>query len=183
MKTFYTRSGDDGYTGLLGEGRVPKHIIRLEAVGTLDEATAIIGQARAVSQSDLHTELLLDVQRDLYNIMTEVAATPENAATFRKTEQHRVAWLEGKIDSLSEDVEIPNEFILPGDSPTGAAISIARSVVRRAERHIARLIHEDQIESRILLIYLNRLSSLLFILELRENEIFGKSTPTLARKK
>jgi cob(I)alamin adenosyltransferase len=80
-------------------------------------------------------------------------------------------------------VEIPNEFILPGDSPTGAAISIARAVVRRAERHIARLIHEDQIESRILLIYLNRLSSLLFILELRENEIFGKSTPTLARKK
>ena len=181
MTRFYTRTGDDGYTGLLGEGRVPKYDPRPEAVGAVDEATAALGIARAASQ-DPHSEpLLLTVQRDLYHLMAEIAATPENAARFRIIDAARVSWLETQTDIISAEVELPGEFILPGDSQAGAALALARTIVRRAERRVARLLHNDEIQNQDLLRYLNRLSSLCFVLELLENKIQGKSSPTLAK--
>lgn len=181
MTKFYTQTGDDGYTGLLGEGRVPKHDARLEALGDLDEASAALGIARAGCMTPGLCELLITVQRDLYNLMSEISATPENAARFRKIDVSRVSWLEVETDTLSEQVQVPKEFILPGDSQGGAVLSLARTIVRRAERHTARLLHTNQIENPQLLRYLNRLSSLLFVLELWENQSSGKSSPTLAR--
>jgi cob(I)alamin adenosyltransferase len=182
MPSFYTRTGDDGYTGLLGEGRVPKHHPIPEAVGALDEATAALGLGRSACRGERTAGLILTVQRDLYALMAEVAATPGNAARFRQIDASRVSWLEQQTDALSEMVELPGDFILPGDSPAGAALAMARTIVRRAERRVARLYHEQMIENPELLHYLNRLSSLCFVLELYENQACGVASPTLARQ-
>lgn len=178
--SFYTKTGDDGYTGLLGAGRVPKYHPRPAACGTLDEATAALGVARAFARSPRTVEILTRVQRDLYNLMAEVAATPDNAARFRVIAAPQVAWLEEQTDSLAEMVPMPKEFILPGDSQAGAFLSLGRTIVRRAEREIARLLHMGDLENAALLHYLNRLSSLCFALELLENQAAGKDT-TIAK--
>lgn len=181
MTKFYTQTGDDGYTSLLGEGRTAKHDPRLEAVGAIDEATAALGMARAVCQAQETAPILLGVQRDLYRLMAEVAATPENAARFRTIGEEQVTWLESQTDAISAAITAPNEFIVPGDSISGAAMAMARTVVRRAERRVALLIHTNALENRHLLRYLNRLSSLCFALELLENKAAGKDSPTLAK--
>jgi cob(I)alamin adenosyltransferase len=181
MTKFYTKSGDDGYTGLLGEGRVPKYDPRTEAVGSLDEATAALGMARAVCKAVQTAPILLTIQRDLYHLMAEISATPENAARFRKITPERVSWLEEQTDQISTLVTLPNEFIVPGDTPEGAALALARTMIRRAERRVAYLLHQGLVENPELLRYLNRLSSLCFVLELLENQVAGKSDPTLAK--
>jgi cob(I)alamin adenosyltransferase len=182
MTRFYTKKGDDGYTSLLGEGRAPKYDRRIETVGAIDEANAAIALARTMSISPETSHILLDVQRDLYHIMSEVAATPNVASRFRVIDSERVGWLEARIDEISSKVAIPDEFIIPGDSTAGAAIDLARTIVRRAERHLARLLHSKLIENRELLHYINRLSSLCFVLELLENQTAGNIHPTLASK-
>jgi cob(I)alamin adenosyltransferase len=173
--SFYTRSGDDGYSGLLGEGRVPKEDPRLEAVGAVDEANAALGVARALAKAPESADLLLQVQRDLYGLMAELAATPENAARFRVIDAERVAWLEAQVDAVTAQVEVPKEFIVPGDTAEGAFLDLARTVVRRAERRVAELVHVGGLENRELLRYLNRLSSLCFVLELREHALARES--------
>jgi len=181
MSPFYTRTGDDGSTGLLGEGRLPKYHPRIETLGALDEASAALGLARALSQDPQTKPILLEVQRDLYALMAEVAATPENAERFRTLGLPRVQWLESQSDHLSEMVSLPAEFILPGDSLSGAALALSRTIVRRAERRVAELLDRGEIRNPILLQYLNRLSSLCFALELLENQSVGHDT-TLAKK-
>jgi cob(I)alamin adenosyltransferase len=181
MSEFYTRTGDDGYTGLLGEGRVPKYDPRPETVGTIDEATAALGVARAACQAHQSAQMIMTAQRDLYHVMAEISATPENADRFRVIDPERVAWLEEQMASISTLVEMPKEFILPGDSSAGAALSLARTIVRRAERQVAKLLHAQVIDNPYLLQYLNRLSSMCFVLELLENQTSGHPTPTLAK--
>jgi len=181
MSEAYTKTGDDGFTGLLGEGRVPKYHPRMQAIGDLDEASAALGMARSICQEARSAELLLEMQRDLYHIMAEVAAAPEHAANFRVINSSKVEWLEKQVEALGADVPMPGEFIVPGDSPAGAALALARTIIRRAERGVARLLHDNEIENSELLRYLNRLSSLCFILELAENQAAGKSRPTLAK--
>jgi cob(I)alamin adenosyltransferase len=181
MTKFYTSTGDDGYTSLLGEGRVAKYSPQPETVGTLDEANAALGMARAICLTPLCPSLLLDVQRDLYHMMAEVSATPEIAARFRQLDAARVTWLETQTDFISTQVELPGEFIVPGDSQAGASLAIARTIVRRAERRVAQLLHEGIIQNADLLRYLNRLSSLCFVLELLENQAAGSKSQTLAK--
>lgn len=181
MSPIYTRAGDEGNTGLLGEGRVPKFDLRIEALGALDEATAALGLARSAAQAAQSGPLILEVQRDLYKLMAEVGATPENAATFRSIDAARVQWLEAQTDALSESVPMPREFIVPGENPASAPMSLARTVVRRAERRVVELFQQGGLENKHLLAYLNRLSSLCFVLELLENQHAGQSTP-LAKK-
>lgn len=173
---FYTTTGDDGTTGLLGEGRVTKYHARIEAVGTLDESTAALGLARAQCLDPRSGKIILEAQRDLYKIMAEVAATPENAEKFRMIDASRVTWLEEQTDAISEIVEMPKEFILPGDSLAGAALSLARAIVRRAERRVVELHDEQEVSNLELQRYLNRLSSLCFVLELLENKAAGHQT-------
>ena len=174
--TFYTTKGDDGRTGLLGEGRVPKTHIRMEAVGSLDEASAALGLARAQCTAPQIEPVIKQAQRDLYKLMAEVAATPENAERFHFIDGSRVAWLEQETDALSKVVEMPREFILPGDTLGGAALSLARAIVRRAERNVVNLFDEEEVSNPDLQRYLNRLSSLCFVLELLENQHAGKKT-------
>ncbi len=179
--SFYTRAGDDGYTGLLGKERVAKEDLRLEALGTVDEAGAALGVARAHARSPEGPGLLLQIQRDLYGLMAELAATPENAERFHTIDAARVAWLEAQVDALSGYTEVPQEFIVPGDTVEGAFFDLARAVVRRAERRAAALLHRGDMTNPELLRYLNRLSSLCFVLELRENQIVGNTKITLAK--
>lgn len=182
MTHFYTRKGDDGYTGLLGDERVPKYHLRMEAVGALDEATAALGVARSTSHSQEICELVLTIQRDLYGLMAEISATPDNAERFRHIDAGRVTWLEAMTDATSSKIELPKEFILPGDTHAGAFFGLSRTIIRRAERRVAELQHSGEIENPDILRYLNRLSSLCFVLELWENQLDGKPNPTLAKE-
>ncbi len=180
MSPFYTRSGDDGTTGLLGKGRVLKNHPRVEALGTLDEASAALGLARAFSKAPQTGPILLEIQRDLYALMAEIAATPDNAERFQALSQPRIQWLEAKVDELAEQVSFPKEFIVPGDCLPGAALALARTIVRRAERRVVELKDPGEFNNPIILQYLNRLSSLCFTLELLENQYAGTGT-TLAK--
>ncbi len=181
MSPFYTRNGDEGYTGLLGQGRFPKDDLRLEELGAIDEANAAFGLARCWVRSESSASLILKIQRDLYNLMAETAALPDNAAKFHVISGEHVAWLEQQMAELEKIVRIPEGFILPGDSPAGAALDLARAIVRRAERFMVGLVHRGDVQNMELLRYLNRLSSLCFVMELFENQAAGRKDSTLAK--
>jgi cob(I)alamin adenosyltransferase len=176
MPPLYTGRGDDGTTGLLGEGRFPKYHPRLETLGALDEASAALGLARALVKDPQTAAALVEVQRDLYALMAEVAATAENVSQFRTIDPSRVSWLESQAEAMEKRSGMPGEFILPGDSLAGAALALARTIVRRAERRVAELLDRGELFNRVLLQYLNRLSSLCFVLELVENQAAGGNT-------
>jgi cob(I)alamin adenosyltransferase len=179
---FYTRQGDEGYTGLLGAEGVPKYDLRPEAYGTVDEAQAALGLARASSCTLRTGEVLRSIQRDLYLLMAELAAAGDADSPFanRITAEH-VEQLESWIAELERGVEMPKEFVIPGDSQAGAALHLARTVVRRAERLVARLIHEALLDNGQVMRYLNRLSSLLFVLACFEDGGATSMGITLAR--
>jgi len=168
----YTGLGDSGSTDLLGE-RVAKDDPRIEILGDLDEATSAAGLGRALAQSERTKELIAEVQRDLYRIMAELAFTDE----LRPAEYHlateRVTWLETVTDEFTAALNLPPRFILPGDTVPGAALDVARTVVRRAERVAVALHHAGHVGNEQILRYLNRLSSLLFILARYEDHEAG----------
>jgi cob(I)alamin adenosyltransferase len=152
----------------------------MDAVGAVDEASAALGLARAMCRT-VEAQTILQVQRDLYGLMAETAATTENAARFRAIDPQRLAWLEEQTNRLTGLVKLPGEFIVPGDTPAGGALDLARTIVRRAERRMVALFRLGGIENPILLQYLNRLSSFCYVLELYELQAGEKSGPTLAR--
>ncbi len=121
------------------------------------------------------------MQRHLYQVMAEVAAPGENASRFRAIGEDQVAWLEGEIDRLSKEVEMPTGFLLGGESIPGGALDLARTVVRRAERRVALLADQGEVENRQLLRYLNRASSICFLLILVSYRRAGL-TPTMAKE-
>jgi len=178
---FYTRMGDDGTTGLLGPGRVPKYHPRPEAYGAVDEAAAALGVARSLTRLASTRATLETMQRDLYRLMAEVAAPSDEAHRFRAIDSSRVTWLESEIERASDGVPEPKGFILGGDTPAAAALDLARTVLRRAERQVARLTHDGELSNPDLLRYLNRSSSLSFVLGLAEIHAAGMDGPTLAR--
>jgi cob(I)alamin adenosyltransferase len=159
----YTRKGDDGTTGLLFGGRVPKNSLRIEVNGAIDEAQAALGVARAEAEpgSELDT-LLIGLERDLYVVMAEVATAPENrhklAAGTSLVTAEMVAALEVRIDELSERTKMPTEFVVPGANRRAAALDVARTVVRRAERVAV----GEPFEGSFAMTYLNRLSDLVW---------------------
>ncbi|HEX8036647.1 MAG TPA: cob(I)yrinic acid a,c-diamide adenosyltransferase [Ktedonobacterales bacterium] len=165
MAKVTTGTGDTGYTSLLGKQRVPKYDARPDTFGTVDEATSALGLARASSQDTTAREIILQMQRDLYVLMAELATPPENqkAVGMRITSDY-VTRLESMEEQLKSEVAIPNKFIIPGDSLDGAALDLARTIVRRAERMAVRLFHDGMIENQEVLRYLNRLSDVVFIL-------------------
>ena len=160
-----TKTGDAGYTSLLGKGRVTKYDSRIEAIGTLDEASSALGLARATSTKTRVKNIVYNLQKNLYLLMAELATPPENYDKVDfKIVAADVARLEGLSEELKAEVSIAPAFIVPGDTQAGAALDLARTVVRRAERHVARLLHEGAIDNAEVLRFLNRLSDLVFIL-------------------
>src|SRR4051812_44564675 len=179
MVRFYTGLGDDGTTDLLG-ARVAKDDPRIDALGSLDEATSAIGLARSVTTNDRVRDDLVAVQRDLYQIMAELAFTPELRPAAYEFAQVRADWLGAETDDLAASVELPREFILPGESTPGAALDVARTVTRRGERQVVALGHAGHSVNPAILGYLNRLSSLLFIAARVEDHAAG-SDPKRAK--
>lgn len=166
MAKVTTRSGDAGFTGLLGSERVPKYDDRIEALGLVDEATSALGLARASATEEKVRSLVLKQQQNLYRLMAELATTAESAgrlgiASMSATD---VEELELRSDELKRDVEIGNRFVIPGESIPGAALDLARTIVRRAERHVTRMHHAGEVGNPEVTRYLNRLSDFLFIL-------------------
>lgn len=158
-----TRTGDDGRTSLWGRQRVAKHDPRIAVVGDLDEAQSAMGLARALTKKRAVGSELLSLQRDLYELMGEVAASPEKEPEFRMTPE-KVAALEELLDRVKAKAAIPPKFVVPGEDPASASIDLARTVVRRAERGVALLLDEGKLQNREVLRYLNRLSDALFVL-------------------
>ena len=171
---FYTATGDQGWTGLLGEVRVPKDHPQIEALGALDEASAVLGLARNTASHPDIPAILARVQQDLYHLMAEVAATPEQAATFRRIDLESVAWLEEQIHRYAPDLPRLTGFILPGETLSSGFLALARTVVRRAERRVFTLMRLGLFRNPEGARYLNRLSSLCFVLELLELQAAGK---------
>ncbi len=178
---YYTAAGDDGMTGLLGKGRVKKYHPQPETYGDVDEAQAAMGVARAIMQDAGAAAAVLQAQRDLYHLMAELAATKEAAPQFRRIDAARVAWLEAQTDAYGARISLPPEFTVSGDSAPGAALDFARTVVRRAERRAVKLRDEGYAENPEVVRYLNRLSSLLYVLARYEDALSGQSAVTLAK--
>jgi cob(I)alamin adenosyltransferase len=164
----YTRSGDDGTTGLLYGGRVSKSDPAAEAYGTTDEAVAAIGLARALSEhAALQTELL-QVQRDLFVVGADLATNPAQRAKLTPevslVTEAMVQALERRIDETVAEHPLPGEFVVPGASPVSATLDVSRTVVRRAERRAVELQASGVDVNPEALKYLNRLSDFLFVL-------------------
>lgn len=177
----YTRQGDEGYTSLLGKERVPKYDVRPEAYGTLDEASSFMGLVRAVPAASERTKkLILQAQRDLWILMGELATAPGVELPTRLT-LDRVAWLEAETDRLGAEFPPLTQFVVPGDTLISAYLDVTRTIIRRAERCVARVMHQDELENEAIIRYLNRLSSLLFALARYEEHLAGQKT-TLAKE-
>ena len=177
----YTKTGDAGSTGLFGGGRVSKDDIRVQAYGDVDELNAFIGMARSVEMMPRIDEVLVPVQRDLFAIGA-LLATPDHAKMAdhlvkARIDERRIAELEQAIDDGESELEPLRAFILPGGTPKSAALHVARTVCRRAERSVVRLQHDVELPP-LAIIYMNRLSDLLFTLARLANRRAGAGEVT-----
>lgn len=165
----YTRKGDDGTTGLLFGGRVAKHDPGPAAYGEVDEAVSALGLARAESErgSELH-EILVRLQRELFVAGAELATGPENRTKLEpgvsRVTAEMVTALEPLIDEITDRFEPPREFVLPGENRLAAALDLARTVVRRAERAAVAAVDAGWLEGSEVVPYLNRLADLVYTL-------------------
>jgi cob(I)alamin adenosyltransferase len=179
MPRIYTRTGDDGTTGLLYGGRVPKDDLVTEAYGTTDEAVAALGLARALVQDDAMAADLLQLQRELFVVGADLATNPSERRKLERgvslVTDAMVTRLERRIDDLVEQRPLPQVFIVPGANPASATIDVARAVVRRAERAVVALERAQREVNPAVRLYLNRLSDLLFVLARWQA---GESEPT-----
>lgn len=163
----YTRTGDKGTTGLLSGERVPKHSLRVEAYGSIDEINSALGLARASAAREDVKETIYKVQQLLMSLMADVASL--NLPEPYITHEH-VAILEGTIDTFDAMLKPLARFIIPGDTQGAAALDLARTVTRRAERACLRVAEKEEINENVL-VCLNRISDLCFILSRVEVEV------------
>ena len=166
-KRLYTKYGDSGETSLLYGGRVSKANLHCEAYGATDEACSALGLARALSQDSWVMGTLKELERELFAVGAELATDPQKYDAFK---QHFVpvsstmtTRLEGLIDDLQREIPLPRSFILPGASAASAAIDLARTSARRAEREAVKLKERSELTNLEILRYLNRLGDLLFM--------------------
>lgn len=167
MIRIYTRGGDDGTTGLLHGGRVVKGDPHTDAYGTVDEACSALGLARAELTGDWH-EAVLAVQRELFVVGAQLATHGDRWERLEvgrsRVDDAMVADLEARIDAVVADHPLPREFVVPGGNRAAAALDLARSVVRRAERSVVTLSRREGLPDETPLRYLNRLSDYLYVL-------------------
>ena len=160
-----TKKGDDGTTGLLDNSRVQKSDVRPDVYGTLDEAAAFIGLARAQSSLDKTKEILVAIQNHIYLMNAELACPIENLHLLKiKLSEDHLVRLEGLARKIESELDLPRKFVLYGQSQTSACLDIARAVVRRAERRLVELQELEALDNRFILAYINRLSDVLFLL-------------------
>ena len=167
-KRIYTKFGDQGETSLLYGGRVSKNNPHTEAYGITDEAVSALGLARALTDDVRVQDTLRELQRDLFTVAAELATEPDKYELFQQhftpVTPEMVENLEKTIDSLEEGVEMPKVFILPGGSPSSAAIDLARCIIRTSERRVVAVKEAGLLTNELIISYLNRLGDLLFVL-------------------
>ncbi len=181
-------TGDDGTTGLLGGGRAPKDDVRIEAFGTVDEASSAVGLARSLTPHASVAGICEELQRALYTLGAELGTNPKAGKAFATTTAQQVERLDELIEELESAAPMPDGFILPGSTPASAALDLARAVTRRAERRCVTLERAGGLANPEVRRWLNRLSLLLFVLGRYEESLAGrraepakKSTPRRSR--
>jgi cob(I)alamin adenosyltransferase len=182
----YTRKGDDGTTGLLYGGRVGKDDLRTEVYGTLDETVSALGIARAAGLVERVEEIVVRIQREMFVAGAQLATSEENQAKLTEGVSRVTASMteqaELDIDALLEEHPLPQEFVLPGETPGSAGLDLARSVVRRAERQAVAMSRGGLVADPEILRFLNRVSDLLFALARYEEASRGlRAAPSRAR--
>jgi cob(I)alamin adenosyltransferase len=168
LNKIYTKTGDDGTTGLVRGPRRMKHDIRIECFGTVDEANSLIGVARTHTTSMPKIDrLLARLQNDLFDLGSDLAtpgADPVGAQPSLRVTAAQTEWLEQMIDQYNDALKPLQSFVLPGGTPLAAALHVARTVVRRAERVAVELLAKEPHVNTAAIVYLNRLSDLLFVM-------------------
>ncbi len=182
----YTKKGDDGTTGLLYGGRVPKDDVRTNVYGTLDETVSALGLARAGGLAPRVEEIVIRIQREMFIVGAQLATSQENQGKLQegvsKVSPDMALQAEQEIDELIEQHPLPNEFILPGETMGSAGLDVARSTVRRAERQAVAMDRESMVPDPEILRYLNRVSDLLFVLaRFHEAEEGKRAAPSRVR--
>lgn len=167
LSKIYTRTGDDGTTGLGDGSRTDKDSLRVEAFGSVDELNSVIGMLATYELPDVINRELVEIEHDLFDIGGELCIPGHSVVTDKQVER-----LEQLLDALNENLQPLKEFILPGGTPAAATCHLARTVCRRAERRVVSLAREETI-SEPGLRYLNRLSDLLFVMSRSLNQADG----------
>ena len=159
----YTKKGDDGTTGLLGGTRVPKHHLRIEAYGTVDELNSYLGILRDIQP--LHQDIILEIQDRLFTLGSHLAVDPSHVGKMKLPEvsEQDITRLENEMDAMDEVLPPMKNFVLPGGHIAVSHCHVARTICRRAERCVASLNDHEEVEP-IIMTYLNRLSDYLFVL-------------------
>ncbi len=174
MVKIYTKTGDDGETGLFGGSRLSKDDLRIEAYGTVDELNAVLGLARACKPAAEIDELLGKIQRQLFVIGAELASPDGSVQGMKPTGTPEIADLEKGIDRFEAQLPALEQFILPGGTSLASQLHLARCVCRRAERRLIAPLREQKNDSpKAVLVYLNRLGDLLFVLAREANRSAG----------
>ena len=177
-----TRTGDGGETSLFSKDRVRKTDPRVVALGDLDEAQSAIGMARAMAPRSSLGRELLELQRGLYVAMSEVATPRLDLARLpQRIDAAAVARLDRALEAVRKGIRVEGRFVIPGETPIGAAVDYARTVTRRAERSVVALVDAGLVDADPLLPWLNRASDLLFVLA-RASERSPRAAKTTARK-
>lgn len=174
----YTKKGDDGTTGLLYGGRVPKDHVRTEVYGTLDETCSALGLARAGGLVDQVEKIVVRLQREMFVVGAQLATAEENQSKLTpgvsRVEAEMTARMEREIDELVATHPLPDEFVLPGETAGSAGLDLARSTIRRAERQAVAMERAGLVPDAEILRYLNRVSDLLFVLARFEEAARGR---------
>ena len=178
LTKIYTRTGDDGTTGLGGGQRVSKSSQRVEAMGSVDELNAMIGVVLAAGLVERLVAPLKRIQNELFHAGADLCRREEDKekSAGPRIEARNVTWLEELMDEMSEELDPLENFILPGGTAAAAQIHLARTVCRRAEREVRRLAESERIGEYVAA-YLNRLSDALFVMGRIENKSAGVSEP------
>ncbi|MDC0344863.1 cob(I)yrinic acid a,c-diamide adenosyltransferase [Alphaproteobacteria bacterium] len=173
LHKIYTKTGDQGTTGIVGPHRLSKHDLRIQAIGSVDESNASIGLCRLYAENHSADTALKRIQNDLFDLGADLAqlhaASEEKENKTLRITATQVTWLETQMDQLNEDLAPLTSFVLPGGSTFSAQLHMARTIVRRAERDMVALhaiapVNEDALK------YVNRLSDYLFVLGRHGND-------------
>ncbi len=175
LNKIYTRTGDDGTTGLVDGSRLPKHDVRMEAIGAVDEANSALGLAAAILGDNEHAQQLFRIQNDLFDLGADLATPETEDDDFAPSEMvlrmvaAQTEWLEQAIDAANANLEPLTSFVLPGGSEASARLHVARAATRRAERAMTAMAAQLRTNPQALA-YINRLSDYLFVLARTAND-------------